>query len=97
MTCDLICNRSTDQYPLNGKNRLHILNNREVYYYYYYYTAENEKLTETKQSKYIIGVGLCLYLVKHTLPEIGNATRELSNQSKSAGETYYTHMLSLIK
>ena len=37
MTCDLICNRSTEQYPLNGKNRLHILNNREAYYYYYYY------------------------------------------------------------
>ena len=34
MTSNLICNRSTEQYPLNGKNRLHILNNREAYYYY---------------------------------------------------------------
>ena len=36
-TCDLIFDRSTKQYPLNVKNRLHILNNREAYYYYYYY------------------------------------------------------------
>ena len=40
-TCDLICDRSTKQYPLNGKNRLHILNNREAYYYYYYYYHHN--------------------------------------------------------
>ena len=37
MNCDLFCDSSTKQYPLNGKNRLHILNNREAYYYYYYY------------------------------------------------------------
>ena len=38
-TCNLICDRSTEQYPLNGKNRLHILNSREEYYYYYYYIS----------------------------------------------------------
>ena len=36
-TCDLICERSTEKYPLNRKNTLHILYDREAYYYYYYY------------------------------------------------------------
>ena len=42
-TCDLICDRYTKQYLLNGKNRHHILNNREAYYYYYYYYNSVEK------------------------------------------------------
>ena len=56
MTCDLICNRSTEKYPLNGKNRLHILKNREAHYYYYYYyyipfvMCMNDPITDTKKT-----------------------------------------------
>ena len=51
-TCDLICDRSTKQYPLNGKNRLHTLNNREASYYYYYI---EEDCTLDRRIKYIEG------------------------------------------
>ena len=39
---------------------------------------EDSNINEEEQSKYKNGVGILLYLVKHSQPELANATRELS-------------------
>ncbi len=39
---------------------------------------EDEKISSEKQKLYRSGVGMLLYLVKHSRPDIANAVRELS-------------------
>ena len=39
---------------------------------------DEEKISNSDQSLYRSGVGMLLYLVKHSRPDIANATRELS-------------------
>ena len=40
-------------------------------------TEENEKILAKDQQDYQLGVGMLLYLVKHSCPDLANATRKL--------------------
>ncbi len=60
--------------------------------------AENEeqRLSKEKQSRYNSGVGVVLYLVKHSRPEISNSVRELSKVLDTSTETAYKEILRII-
>jgi hypothetical protein len=47
-------------------------------------TEETGKLTDKEQKLYRTGVGMLLYLVKYSRPDIANAIRELSKGMKEA-------------
>ena len=50
------------------------------------YEAEKEDpgISPEEQTLYLIGVGMLLYLVKHSHPDIANATQELSKGMQKA-------------
>jgi transposase InsO family protein len=50
-----------------------------------------------KQKMYRSGVGMLLYLVKHSRPDISNATRELSKVGDGATEAHWKQLLRAIK
>lgn len=54
-------------------------------------------ITDEDQSVYRTGVGMLLYLVKLSRPEISNATRELTKVLQAATENHYKGMLRVIK
>ena len=56
-----------------------------------------EKVTKEEQSKYRTGVGVLLFLIKHSHPNIANCTRELSKVLDGATESTYKEMLRVIK
>ena len=59
---------------------------------------ENEKiLTSERQKLYQSGVGMSIYLIKHSRPDISNCARELSKYNKRAMEVHMTGLLRLIK
>ena len=59
---------------------------------------ENEELIDNKkQHDYRSGVGMLLYLTKHTRPDIANAVREHSKMMDGATELHYKSLLRLIK
>ena len=49
------------------------------------------------QKTYRMGVGMLLYLVKYTRPDLANATRELSKHMKEASPSAYKEFLRTIK
>ena len=55
------------------------------------------KIDEEKQRIYRSGVGLLLYLVKHTRPDIANSVRELSKVLDGASPAAYKELLRVIK
>jgi len=55
------------------------------------------KLPEEKHAKYRSGVGMLLYLVKHSRPDIANCVRELSKVLDGPSEGSYKEMLRCIK
>ena len=59
--------------------------------------ANFEKVTKEEQSKYCTGVGMLLFLIKHSRPDIANCTRELSKVLDGATESAYKEMLRVIK
>ena len=54
-------------------------------------------LEKDKQNRYRSGIGMCLYLSRHSRPDICNATRELSKGMVRANDAHYKQMLRLIK
>ena len=55
------------------------------------------KVDSEKQSLYRSGVGMLLYLVKHTRPDIANAVRELSKCLDNTSPAAYKELLKVIK
>ena len=60
-------------------------------------TDDTLALPKEKQSLYRSGVGMLLYLVKYSRPDISNAVRELSKVLDGSTETSYKEMLRVIK
>jgi hypothetical protein len=54
-------------------------------------------VTEAEQSRYRMGVGKLLYLVKHTRPDIANAVRELSKMLDCTNEAALKELRRVIK
>ena len=54
-------------------------------------------LTEDEQTKYRSGVGMLLYLIKHSRPDLGNAIRELSKVADGANNAHWKALLRAIK
>ena len=54
-------------------------------------------LSSTEQTEYRSGVGMLLYLVKHSRPDIANATRELSKGMQKANKAAWKELLRVIK
>ena len=54
-------------------------------------------ISEDQQARYRTGVGMLLYLVKLSRPDISNAVRELTKVLSGATETHYKAMLRCIK
>jgi hypothetical protein len=59
--------------------------------------TEEEMLSKEDQKKYRSGVGSLLYLVKHSRPDLANATRELSKVMDGANRNHLKAMLRAIK
>ena len=53
-------------------------------------------LTPEEQTLYRCGVGILLYLVKHTRPDLANATRELSKAMDIANYLHWRELLHVI-
>ena len=54
-------------------------------------------VNKEEQSKYRTSVGMLLFLVKHTRPDIANCTRELSKVLDKATVSAYKEMIRIIK
>ena len=54
-------------------------------------------LPKTEQTKYRSGLGMLLYLVKHSRPDIANAVRELSKVADIANQAHWKALMRLIK
>jgi hypothetical protein len=59
--------------------------------------TDEEKITDEEQSEYRMGVGMLLYLVKHSRPDIANAVRELSKSVDGATYASLKEMKRIIK
>ena len=58
---------------------------------------EEHKIDKERQSRYRTGVGMLLFLIKHSRPDLSNAVRELSKCLDGASEAAYKEMLRVIK
>ena len=54
---------------------------------------EEEKVSPEKHSRYRTGVGMLLYLIKHSRPDMANAVRELSKVLDGPNKSAYKEML----
>jgi hypothetical protein len=59
--------------------------------------ADLKKLSDEKQNKYRSGVGMLLCLVKHSIPDIANAVRELSKVTDGATDAHWKALLRVEK
>ena len=59
--------------------------------------VESEQVSPEMQTRYRSGVGMLLYLVKHSRPEIANAVRELTRCMDKATKEAYREMLRVLK
>jgi hypothetical protein len=57
----------------------------------------NPLISPDNQKLYRSGVGMLLYLVKHSRPDISNATRELSKVGNGATQAHWKQLLGAIK
>ena len=58
---------------------------------------DSEKISIKDQQKYWPGVGMLLYLVKHSCPNLANTTRELSKTNDGVNPAAYKGLLCIIK
>ena len=58
---------------------------------------ESACMKESEQTKYRSGVGMLLFLVKYSRPDISNAVRELSKGNKNPNPAQYKKLLKTIK
>ena len=56
-----------------------------------------EKISAEDQKEYWLGVGVLLYLVKHSRPDIANATMELLKANNGVNPVAFKELLCLIK
>ena len=54
-------------------------------------------LNKSKQFEYRSAVGMMLFLVKYSRPDIANPVRELSKVNNKANYAYYKQMLRAVK
>ena len=55
--------------------------------------GKDEIIGKKEQSKYRTGVGMLLFLVKHSRPDIANRTRELSKVLDGANKGAYKELM----
>jgi hypothetical protein len=60
-------------------------------------TPDDILLSPTLQTEYRSGVGMLLFLIKHSRPDISNSVRELTKVMDGATSHHYLQMLRLIK
>ena len=60
-------------------------------------TSDEEKINKEKQALYRSGLGMLLYLVKHSRHDIANAVQECTKVLDGANEKAYQEMLHIIK
>ena len=60
-------------------------------------TDESQCVSAEKQTLYRSGVGMLLYLVKHSRPDIANCVRELSKVLDGTTDCAFNEMLRIIK
>ena len=58
---------------------------------------DDNKIPQELQSRYRTGVGMLLFLIKHSRPDLCNGVRELSKCLDGANEAAYKEMLRIIK
>ena len=59
--------------------------------------VESEKISVEDQRDYQFDVGMLLYLVKHSCPDLANMTRELSKANDGANPVAYKEVLCVIR
>ena len=59
--------------------------------------TQSEKITEENQKDYWLGVGMLLFIVKHSRPDVGKVTRELSKATDDASPVAFKELLPVIK
>ena len=59
--------------------------------------VESEKISMEDQQGYWLGIGMLLYLVKHSCPDLANATRELSKANNGANPAAYKELLGVMR
>ncbi len=60
-------------------------------------TSDNQKISTEKQSLYRSGIGMLLYLIKYSRPDIANALHECTKVLDGATMYAYCDMLCIIK
>ena len=60
-------------------------------------TDPNEKLEPKKQTMYHSGIGILMFLVKFSRPDISNSVQELSKSNDGATKKHFHGLLSTIK
>ena len=58
---------------------------------------KSKKISAKDKQEYWSGVGMLLYLVKHSCPDLTNMTRELSKANDGANTAFYKELLHVIK
>ena len=58
---------------------------------------ESKNISAEDQQYYWLGVGMLLYLVKHSCPNLANATRKLTKVNDDANPAVYKEVLYVIK
>jgi hypothetical protein len=58
---------------------------------------ETEKIDGNQHSKYHSGVGMLLYLIKYSIPDLANAVRKLSQCIDRVNLAAYKEMLRVVK
>ena len=58
---------------------------------------EDEKIDSEKQTLYRSGIGILLFLVKFSRPDISNSVRELSKANDGASDRHFSGLLRTIK
>ena len=58
---------------------------------------EDEKLSEKEQTEYRSGVGMLLYLLKHSRPDLSNSVRELTKVMDGATKGHLKAMYRVMK
>ena len=60
-------------------------------------TEEEPALSKEKQTRYRSGIGILMFLIKYSRPDIANSVRELSKVNDRATEGQYRELLRVIK
>ena len=61
------------------------------------FTVDSEKISTEDQQEYWSGVGMLPYLVKHSCPNLANATREILKVNDGANPAAYKELLHVIR